>query len=163
MARPGHVALTSSIQGLLSGPESHLGRTGLSHVLAFTHNIEMPHTVDTGVFGGQPMHRPVSFIKPIDAVSPQLYQALCERELLTKVLFFWTQFSQQGRVELFYEIELRQARLISLSPEMPDLRFGEHDALPYREKVGLIYESINWRYGPSAEVEYQTKTEASRS
>lgn len=162
MARPGFVALTSSIQGLLSGPESQIGRSGLSQVLAFSHNVEMPLSTDTGVFGGQPMHRPVVFVKPIDAVSPQLYQALCERERLSSVLFFWTQFSTQGQVELLYEIELRQARVISLSPEMPDLRFGEHDALPYLEKVGLIYETINWRYGPSAESEYQTKAEVGK-
>lgn len=163
MARPGFVVLTSSLQGVLSGPEVHMGRTDLSQVLAFSHNVEMPLSNETGVFGGQPMHHPILFVKPIDAVSPQLYQALCEREQLSKVLFFWTQFNSQGRVELLYEIELQQARVISLSPEMPDLRDVEHDAMPYREKVGLIYEKINWRYGPSAEAEYQTKTEFGRS
>ncbi len=177
MARPGFVQISSQVQGQLSGPETIMKRDSLSHVLAFEHNVHMPLSgglsanTDMGfnasvqspaVFGGQPVHQPISFVKPIDDTTPQLYQALCERELLDKVTFFWTQFSKKGEVELVFEVELLNARLISVQPSMPDLSQPEHDALPYREQVALIYETISWRYGPTAEVEYKTQSDAGK-
>ncbi len=165
MARPGFVEVESSIQGVLSGPESIMTRVNLSHVLAFEHSVQMPQSSGTtvGVFGGQPVHQPVVFVKPIDETTPQLYQALCERELLNKMVFFWTRFNPKGDVELIYEVELLKARLVSVQPQMPDLSLPNNDALPYREKVSVIYETINWRYGPAAEIEYKTRSEAGQA
>jgi len=163
MARPGFISFTSSAQGALAGPEKQLARDGLSHVLSFSHGVDLPSADDSRVLGGQPMHRPVEVIKPLDRVSPQLYQALCEREVLTKVVLFWCQFNAAGTLELLYEIELKNARVVSLQPVMPDLLVRGQEDHPYCEKVNLLYESISWRYGPSAEVEFEARNEAGKA
>ncbi len=163
MARPGFISFTGSAQGLLDGPEKQLTRDGLSHVLVFSHGIDLPSADDSRVLGGQPMHRPVEVIKPLDKISPQLYQALCEREVLTKVVLFWCHFNSSGTSELLYEIELKNARVVSLQPVMPDLLTKGQEDHPYCEKVSLLYESVSWRYGPSAEVEYEARNEAGKA
>ncbi|WP_417594947.1 type VI secretion system tube protein TssD [Oceanospirillum sp.] len=163
MARPGFISFTGSAQGALEGPEKQLTRNGLSHVLVFRHGIDLPSADDSRVLGGQPMHRPVEVIKPLDRISPQLYQALCEREVLTKVVLFWCHFNNSGTSELLYEIELKNARLVSLQPVMPDLLTKGQEDYPYCEKVSLLYESVSWRYGPSAEVEFEARNEAGKA
>ena len=163
MARPGFISFTSSAQGTLAGPEKQLARDGLSHVLCFSHGVELPSADDSRVLGGQPMHRPVEVVKPLDRVSPQLYQALCDREVLTTVIIFWSQYNSAGTLELVYEIELKNARVVSLRPVMPDLLEKGQEDHPYCERVSLLYESINWRYGPSAEVEFEARNEAGKA
>ena len=163
MARPGFIHFISSAQGALPGPEKQLGRTGLSHILQLTHKVELPSADDSRVLGGQPMHHPLEVIKPLDRVSPQLYQVLCERDLLKSVMLFWCQFNRSGTLELVYEIELTHARVVSLQPVLPDLlEVGQEDH-PYCEKVSLLYETINWRYGPAAEVEFETRNGAGKA
>lgn len=162
MARPGFISFTSSVQGVLAGPEKQFGRESLSHILAMDHGIELPSAEDSRVLGGQPMHRPVEVVKPLDRVSPQLYQALCERELLSKVVLFWCQFNSSGTLELVYEIELKNVRIVGLKPMLPNLLVSGQEEHPYCEKVSLIYESISWRYGAAAEVEFEARNEAGK-
>ncbi|WP_028304057.1 type VI secretion system tube protein TssD [Oceanospirillum maris] len=163
MARPGFISFTSAAQGALAGPEKQLSRDGLSHILSLQHGVDMPGAEDSRVLGGQPMHRPMEVVKPLDRVSPQLYQALCERDVLTKVMLFWCQFNSSGILELVYEIELKNARVVSLQPLMPNLLSVGQEDHPYCEQVSLIYESINWRYGPAAEVEFEARNEAGKA
>ena len=163
MARPGFISFTSSAQGALAGPEKQLARDGLSHVLSFSHGVDLPSADDSRVLGGRRIHHQKEVIKPLDRVSPQLYQALCEREVLTKVVLFWCQFNASGTLELLYEIELKNARVVSLQPVMPDLLVRGQEDHPYCEKVNLLYESISWRYGPSAEVEFEARNEAGKA
>ncbi len=113
MARPGFISFTSSAQGALAGPEKQLTRDGLSHVLSFSHGVDLPSADDSRVLGGQPMHRPIEVVKPLDRVSPQLYQALCERELLTKVVLFWCRYNTAGTLELLYRSEEHTSELQS--------------------------------------------------
>lgn len=163
MARPGYMKITGkslgSIQGSLN--DNRIG-DGLIKLLSFRHTVDRQGEGQGGVLGSSVVHRPAEILKPIDASSPLLNQALCEQDQLT-VELSWYQPDTEGQPEVVYQIEMKEAQILSITTVMPDCTQPLQDGLQYLEQVKLVYRSIVWRYGAGGEQEFETTAESGAS
>ncbi|MBC3381917.1 Hcp family type VI secretion system effector [Serratia fonticola] len=88
-------------------------------------------------------HLPVDVVKPIDKSSPLIALAVSNNEKLTAIFqVYW--LNQSGVLEVFYEVKLTNATIISLSSTYPHV-INSSGIMPY-ESLSLKYESITWAH-----------------
>jgi len=156
MARAGYMQIQGKDQGEIQGSvyDDRYGQ-GLIKVLSLTHQVERPGSSQGSLLSSSVNHLPLELIKPIDAASPLLNQALCEQEALS-ITLTWYQPDEEGQPQPHYQLLLENAQVQSLTTEMPDCRQPEQDRWHFQERLRLVYQQITWRYGPGGEQEFQT-------
>ncbi|TKY81152.1 Hcp family type VI secretion system effector [Pectobacterium polonicum] len=111
-----------------SGHENQIQVLGLNHTITREENIS---------------HHPIQLIKPIDKSSPLLGVSVTSNEKLTANFFFY-RTNMAGQLEVFYELILTDARIVSVSSSYPN-SINNNDSIPY-EEVMLKYASISWSH-----------------
>ncbi|WP_420064398.1 Hcp family type VI secretion system effector [Pectobacterium colocasium] len=110
------------------GHENQIQILGLNHTITREENIS---------------HHPIQLIKPIDKSSPLLGVSVTSNEKL-KASFFFYRTNMAGQLEVFYELILTDARIVSVSSSYPN-SINNNDSIPY-EEVMLKYASISWSH-----------------
>ena len=156
MATPGYLSITGKDQGKIQGSCLFKEHEKEIEIYSFDHVVEVPANLDSPVSSGQPVHTPIVINKEVDKSSPKLYQALCRREVLTEVIFYWYRYTENGQYSLFYSVRLENALIAKIKPWMPNF-FDLENERQYRfmEDVSFNYEKITWSYGPDGDVEYE--------
>jgi type VI secretion system secreted protein Hcp len=80
-----YVTITGEKQGVFKGDVTGAGHTNQSLVLGFDVDTQRPFDAASGQASGKRVHAPFSFVKTIDASSPQLYNAVVTGEVIKNV------------------------------------------------------------------------------
>jgi|GEM_PF-2111771 len=116
-----YVTVTGSKQGKFKGSSLQKGQEGKIEGLRFTFEVTSPRDVATGQVSGKRQYKPIGLIKPIDASSPQFFQALITNEVLPTVLFEFHNVSKMGTEQTYYTIKLTNATVAKLGQSTPTL------------------------------------------
>jgi type VI secretion system Hcp family effector len=113
-------------------------------VLSFDSGLYVPFD-QSGRVTGTAVYTPIHFLKPTDCSSPLWRQYLSEGRSLDELLFKFTEVDFVGTEIVFFEIELGRVPISSLE------NFWSVDATqslpsPVGEAIGLVFNSICWRY-----------------
>lgn len=127
----------------MPGEVTQKGREAQHLILAYSHEIISPRDAASGQATGKLQHQPFRLVKLINRSSPLLLQALANNEIIpTVTIDIWTPSAVGTEVKLLTYV-LKNARLVSVRPWMPN----KHDssALSYgpAEEIALTYESIS--------------------
>ncbi len=151
MAYEFYVTIESEKQGALKGESLKTAHKDKIAGLAYYHKIQAPRDVATGRPSGARQHGPITFTKEWGASSPQLTQALCQNENLTRVFFEFTRTNSVGESEIYHTIELTNASVAKIEyrtgggitgGESSAKTVSTYDTMEI-EEVSLTYQKIS--------------------
>jgi len=155
MSSMGYVTIEGDKQGHIEGSGQHAGEVGLIEIFSFDHEVAVPRKDSAGLTAGRPVHQEILIGKLVDRSTPKLYQALCQRERLTEVIFEWYEYDGAGIEQLNFSITLSNAVITRIQPSMPDFLDPDQDRYRFIEHVGLGYETILWSWG-NGDVQFES-------
>src|SRR5690606_33262057 len=97
---------------------------------------------DLGLPTGRRIHGPLTITKEIDKSSPKLFQALTSGEQLTSAKLEYYRISPQGKEELYYTVEIKNAVVTSLRKYVPNCLDPLNKTMGHMEDVSFTYETI---------------------
>ena len=122
------------------------GREDTIEVLGFQHEVYMPTDRKDGSATGARVHQDMKLVKNYDKASPVMYQFLCNGQVIPDVTIHWYQINESGEEEEYYTHTLKNARITSIRPYMPDVDNPSNEQYKHMEEVGLRYEDITWTF-----------------
>jgi type VI secretion system secreted protein Hcp len=109
MAYEFYVTIEGKKQGAFKGESVRAAHSAKIAGLSYQHAIKSPRDVASGQASGKRQHGPISITKEWGAATPQIFQALCTNEVLTKVLFEFFHTTPDGAEEVYYKVTLTNA------------------------------------------------------
>ena len=146
MAVPGYMWMRDEYGNPIEGTATVSGRERSVEILGFKHKIYIPNDRDTGVLTGTRKHEPFIVTKTFCSASPILYKSCCSGKTLQEVKLSWYRINDQGREEEYYRHVLKNARVVSIEPEMMDIKDKMRESYGHLEQLSLRYERIEWTY-----------------
>jgi type VI secretion system secreted protein Hcp len=146
MALNAYMRLTGETQGEIKGSVTQAGREDSIMVIAFSHEVESPRNVSSGLATGKRQHKPLTITKEIDKSTPLLMNALTNNENLPVVILQFWQPSRSGREFQYYTIELTNAGIVDIHQEMLNNKYPENMQHMEREHISFVYQKITWTY-----------------
>ncbi len=134
--------LEGASMGRILGEVITPGREDSHSVLAYSHEIVAPYDAASGLPTGKRQHQPFRVVKLLNRGSPRLVEALATNERLTSVRFDVWAPNQTGKESKLLTYELRNARLISVRPWMPNKSDAATVEYAPAEEIAFVYESI---------------------
>lgn len=112
-------------------------------VSSWSHSIVQPKSATSSTAGGHAAerceHGDMVFVKELDLVSPQLYQACSSGQTFKEVQIDFMRADGDGKRVKYLEVKLKDAMVASVDPSVHD------EGLP-TETFGLKYAAVQWRY-----------------
>lgn len=142
MPMPGYMTLSGQNQGKIEGGCTISGHEGAILVQGVDHTIEIPKSLQTGLPTGRRIHGPLTITKEIDKASPKLFQALTSGEQLSSAKLEYHRISPQGKEELYYTVEIKNAVITSLRKYVPNCLDPNNKSIGHMEDVSFTYETI---------------------
>ena len=130
------------------------GREDTIDVFEIEHHIHQPIDLTTGQATGVRVHAPLRVVCMQDKATPGLCKALCTGQNLATVELHFYRIDPASRAEAqYYQITLKQARVVDSRPYMPMSFLPANE--PYRHMVqfSFVYEEIEWNWMPDSVVE----------
>lgn len=121
-------------------------REGSIEVNGFTHNLRLPIDGLSGKITGPRQHGPILFQKEFDSSSPYLMKAVATGQNLKSAEFKWYKINDAGQEQEYYNMLLENARVVSVSPLMHDVKDLSKEKHNHLELVELRYDKITWKY-----------------
>ena len=146
MATPGYMWIKDEYGNPINGIVNVSGRENSIEVTGFQHKIYIPNDRDTGALTGTRKHEPFIVTKTFCSASPILYKACCSGKTLQHIKVSWYQINDQGQEEEYFRHELQNARVVSVNPEMLDIKDKQRENYGHLEHLALRYERIEWNY-----------------
>jgi type VI secretion system secreted protein Hcp len=151
MALNAYLSLVGQHLGTIKGSVVQKGRDQSILVVGYQHAIGASSDERTGLVTGKIAHHPVTIIKGIDRSTPSLYQALVTGETFSSwQLRFWAAATSgpagSGQEVQYFTISLVDARIGSIDLVKPNTTDPRSAALPDREEVSFVYETIQWTW-----------------
>ena len=146
MAIPSYMWIKDDGGADVKGSVTVTGREGSVEVVAFDHGIHIPTDGNTGKLTGTRVHSAVTFTKETDASTPYLYKAVTSGQTLKSVEIKWYKIDDAGKEKEYFNTQLDNVKVVSVKPQMLDIKnlaFEKHNHL---EKIELRYEKITWAY-----------------
>ena len=148
MPMPGYLTLSGQTQGKIDGGCTIKGHEGAILVQAVDHTIEIPKSIQTGLPTGRRIHGPLTITKELDKASPKHFQALTSGEQLTSAKLEYFRISPQGKEELYYTVEIKNAVITSMRKFVPNCLDPLNKTMGHMEEVSLTYETIIETFTP---------------
>lgn len=142
MPTPLFLTVTGQTQGNIEGSCTIKGHEKTILVQAVDHTIEIPKSPQTGLPTGKRVHGPLTITKELDKSSPKLFQALTSGEQLTDVKLSYYRISPQGKEELYYTTELKNAIITSARTWVPNCLDMNEKTMGHMEDISFTYETI---------------------
>src|SRR5690606_1173383 len=108
------------------------------------------------------IHGPLTITKDIDKSSPKLFQALTSGEQLTSAKLEYYRISPQGKEELYYTVEIKNAIITSMHKFVPMCLDPANKSMGHMEAVSFTYETIIETFVPDG-IEAQDSWNAPKS
>jgi type VI secretion system secreted protein Hcp len=110
-----YVKFTGQKQGPFKGGGITIkGHTDQSIVFGIDLDTQVPADLSTGLATGKRQHSPLILVKPIDAATPQIFQALVTNEVLKTVEVDLSQTNVVGQNANFFTYKLTNAQIIDV-------------------------------------------------
>jgi type VI secretion system secreted protein Hcp len=145
-AEPVYVKIKGQKQGDIKGSCTIKGREDTIVVYSIGHNILVRTDPQTGLPTNDRVHNPMKILKEIDQSSPKLYQAMVTNENLTEFRMSFYRIDPRGLVELYFTIDLTNARIVSIAPSFPTALLSQNDSYRHMETVAFTYQKIKWTW-----------------
>lgn len=142
MPTPMFLTVTGQTQGNIEGSCTIKGHEKTILVQAVEHVIEIPKSPQTGLPTGKRVHGPLTITKELDKSSPKIFQALTSGEQLTDVKLSYYRISPQGKEELYYTTELKNAIVTSARTWVPNCLDMNEKTMGHMEDISFTYETI---------------------
>ncbi|QAU24774.1 type VI secretion system tube protein Hcp [Dyella sp. M7H15-1] len=146
MAIPAHLWITDESGSPIKGSSLVKGREGSIEVLGFSHAL---HTLADGVTGalmGSRVHSPMTIEKEFDRVSPFLYRAVARGLPLQTAVLNWYRIDDSGTEQAYFTIRMENIRVVTVQPQMHNIKDNDMRHLNHIEQVELRYRKIEWTY-----------------
>jgi type VI secretion system secreted protein Hcp len=137
-----YMLLEGASMGRILGEVITPGLEDSHSVLAYSHEIVAPYDAASGLPTGKRQHQPFRVVKLLNRGTPRLLEALATNERLTGVRFDVWAPSASGKDFKLLTYELRNARLISVRPWMPNKSDAATADYAPAEEIAFVYESI---------------------
>ena len=145
----------------IPGSSEKEGREGTIDVFEVEHHLHQPVEPTTGMASGVRVHSPMRVVAVIDTATPGLHKALCTGRNLSKVILEFYRIDPDTRAEAkYYEITIRQARVVDIRPYVPNTLKRENESLRHMIQYSFVYEEIEWNFIPDTKVEIDKWREA---
>ncbi|MFZ0962955.1 MAG: type VI secretion system tube protein TssD [Terriglobia bacterium] len=116
-----YVKIEGTKQGTFKGESAgSIGKDWIA-VLAFSYEVKSPQDATTGQASGKRQHNPVVITKQIDSTSPQIYQAIVNNEVLTRVTIEFLTPQADGTQKVYYTITLTNVTVTDVHQHMDQL------------------------------------------
>lgn len=148
MPMPGYMSVNGQTQGNIEGGCTIEKQEGKILVQGVDHTIEIPKSIQTGLPTGKRIHGPLTITKLLDKSSPKLFQALTSGEQLTDAKLEYYRISAQGKEELYYTVEIKNAIVTAVRKYTPVCLVVENKAMGHMEEVSFTYETIIETFTP---------------
>ena len=148
MPMPGYLSINGQTQGKIEGGCTIEGHEGKILVQGVEHTIEIPKSIQTGLPTGKRIHMPMTITKEVDKASPKLFQALTSGEQLTSAKLEYYRISPQGKEELYYTVEVKNAIITSMRKYVPVCLDPSNQSMGHMEQVSFTYETIVETFTP---------------
>jgi type VI secretion system secreted protein Hcp len=123
-------------------------------VFEIEHHLHQPVEPTTGQASGVRVHSPFRIVKLIDKATPGFHKALCTGQNLKEVTVHFYRIDPESREEKeYYNIKLRQARIVDIRPYMPMSFVPANESYRHMEQVSMVYEEIEWNFKPTSAIE----------
>lgn len=135
--------VTAQKQGVINAGNTVKGWEDYIPVLSFSSAVRVPYDAASGLPTGRRQHAPIVIIKAMDKASPLLFAAAVGNENITEALckFLRTSAKGTGTLEVFFELRLTNARIVS-----DEVAGNAQLNGGMRESVGLVFQKIEWTY-----------------
>ena len=127
----------------IKGSSKIQGREESIEVFSMHHKISSPTDLKTGKLTGNRTHTPITIVKQIDQSTPFFNKACCSGECLKDITVSLYNISQSGKEEEYFRYTLSNARIMAIQPMIGGT---ENADMPDREKIAVIYETIEWQH-----------------
>lgn len=146
MAIPAYMFLKDDGGADIKGSVDVQGRDGSIEVLGFSYNLRLPTDPLTGKITATRNHAPIVFQKEFDSSSPYLMKAVATGQTLKSAEFKWYKINDAGQEVEYYNMLVENAKVVSVSPHMHDIKDPSKEKHNHLEVVELRYEKITWKY-----------------
>jgi type VI secretion system secreted protein Hcp len=133
------------IEGI-QGSSDVQGREGHCEILGFNHEVYMPTDRKDGSATGTRVHKEFVVIKNYDKATPMLYQYLCNGKVVPQATLKWYKIDDQGIEKEYFNHIIKDARVVSIRPYMPDVDNPAFEQYKHMEEVAFRYEKITWKF-----------------
>lgn len=111
--------------------------------ISFHYNVKSPRDAATGQASGKRTHHPVTFVKEWGPSSPQFFQALCNNEVLTEVLFEFIKTDPNGEEYVYHTIKLVNAAVSEIDQYLAgDAKQDSTHDTHELEKISFTFQRI---------------------
>ena len=134
--------LSTSSQGTIPGSVTQSGfedKIGVFH----THHLVETQANTSSRARGRGKHEPLTIVKDIDKATVLLYNAWSRNERVDTFKLEYYRSTSQGTLDLYYTVELEQARITSIEQILVQNDLG---LVVEREVVKFAYQSIVWTF-----------------
>lgn len=146
MALDAYLRLKGQVQGTLTGPVTKAGREGSIAVYGWSHEVLSPRDAASGLATGRRQHQPFIITKPIDRVTPLLYNIQSRNEHLSEWRLDCWQQVRSGQEVLVYTVELLNASIADIRAEQLNNKYPDNVKHEIREHVSFCYQKIIWTW-----------------
>ncbi len=136
------LTVTGNTQGAIDGSCTIKGHEDTMLIQAVKHMIEIPKSPQTGLPTGKRVHGALTLTKELDKASPKLFQALTSGEQLSSVKLSYYRISPEGKEELYYTTELKNAIITHIRTWVPNCLDTVNKTMGHMEAVAFTYETI---------------------
>lgn len=112
--------------------------------LALSGDLMVP-TDEAGNPIGKPAHSKLRIAKYFDKCSPLLRKALIDSEKLDVLINFF-RLTQEGKTELYFTIELKEALVVEISSGADVNNVADFYMYKHTEGVTFVYKTITWNH-----------------
>ena len=144
---PMYARFWSEAHGEIKGSVAEYGHEGKVRVQGLSSAVAAPISEDTGAVLGKHVHHPITLIKDVDKASPLLFKDLVTGGRLTRIRIEYPRISPKGTEELYYVIELENARVTGIRSFVTGMDWTAfRGSWGHMEEVTLTYEKITVKW-----------------
>lgn len=115
-------------------------------VYSVYHDVSSPVATSTGLPTGKRMHGPLSIVKAIDLASAPMLGMWVQNKVSSKFALEFYRPVGTGEEQLYWAVELENARIIGIRTEMLNNKYPENMKHQAYERVTFAYSQITWTY-----------------
>lgn len=144
------LTIRSKKLGEIKGNVEQRFKEGYIELVSVNHEFISPRDAATGQATGRRIHKPISFVKEVDNLTPVFNRMLAENIEIDEASFlFYGALKQRslgyaaGEERLIYSIILKNAFVSMSQLTLHNLQQQEHKPV-FVEQIGLLYKQIEW-------------------
>jgi len=150
MAYEFYVTLEGNKQGKLKGEAANKAHKEKIAGVQFDLDITTPHEQSTGMATGKRQYKPVKFVKEWGPASPQIFQAMVNREVFKSVVFEFVRAMPDGAESVYHVVKLTNAWVSHLHAYRAFAANGtEKTSTQELEEVSLAFDDIEMENKPA--------------